>query len=533
MSATHWSRLRDAGRLERAALQRASRDMRRSQLELLKSILASNAGSGFGAEHRFADISSLDEYRSRVPVRDYEGLAPWIARICQGDRQALTADMPIAWEQTGGSSGGRKLIPYTRSALDAFRHAVLAWLGDLLDFYPRIAEGRAYFAISPATRNERSHEGGLPVGLESDAAYFGQDLSGDVAAIMIGAGELSDISEFAEWQLRTLACLTAADDLTLISIWSPTFLLTLLDALERDPDSVARRLRDGVAGFSARPEGARLFEQSMQSGVLDTARLWPRLQLISAWADAGSARFAGQLQARFAGIAFQPKGLLATEGVFTLPLIGAAFPVPALTSCFLEFEAGNGRTCLVGELERGADYQLVATTPGGLYRYRIGDVVRCNGTYSDDPGAELPMLSFLGRAHVTLDMVGEKLEEGFVADCLSRCVSGFAVLVPAADPNPHYLLLLQSGPPGAAETAIAVDRALQRNPLYADARRIGQLAPLVPLALPHPVETYVDWRMSRGHRLGDVKLPVTMASIEAAGEIWPELLQRCARLTSG
>ena len=48
-----------------------------------------------------------------------------------------------------------------------------------------------------------------------------------------------------------------------------------------------------------------------------------------------------------------------------------------------------------------------------------------------------------------------------------------------------------------------------------------------------PSRPHVDWRMSRGHRLGDVKLPVTMSSIEAAGEIWPELLQRCARLTSG
>ena len=96
----------------------------------------------------------------------------------------------------------------------------------------------------------------MPVGLEFDAADFGEELSGDVAAIMIGAAELSDISEFAEWQLRTLACLTAADDLTLISM-EPTFLLTLLDALERDPDFVARCLRDGVAGFSARPERVR------------------------------------------------------------------------------------------------------------------------------------------------------------------------------------------------------------------------------------------------------------------------------------
>ncbi|MFZ2100548.1 MAG: GH3 auxin-responsive promoter family protein, partial [Oricola sp.] len=292
MTAQSWQRLRCAGRLELAALNLAQATPRRVQEDLLAAILRREATSRFGVAHGFASIGDVETFRARVPVADYEYYRPWIDSIAQGERDALTATEPVCFEQTGGSSGGRKLIPYTAAGLEGFRRSVLAWMGDLIDGDPAIADGRAYFAISPSTRAARRMEGGLPVGLASDAAYFGEDLIADVAAIMTGAEALSGIADFDAWQQATLAWLAATADLTLISVWSPTFFTTLLDALERDPEPALKALRDGNHGLPALPDRSIALAGSLASGRLDAARLWPQLRLVSAWADSGSARFA-------------------------------------------------------------------------------------------------------------------------------------------------------------------------------------------------------------------------------------------------
>ncbi|MFZ2102052.1 MAG: hypothetical protein WAU86_15955, partial [Oricola sp.] len=67
-----------------------------------------------------------------------------------------------------------------------------------------------------------------------------------------------------------------------------------------------------------------------------------------------------------------------------------------------------------------------------------------------------------------------------------------------------------------------VDRALMRNPLYEDARRIGQLGPVRAVALEQPVQAYTVWRMAQGDRLGDVKMPVLFGDIAEVHAIWPQ-----------
>ena len=94
--------------------------------------------------------------------------------------------------------------------------------------------------------------------------------------------------------------LTVAGDLELISVWSPTFLLRLIEAIE-DPSS-----------------------------------LWPRLRVVSCWASGASKPFADGLAARLPHAHLQPKGLLSTEAVVTVP---DGHDRPALVDCgFFEFE---------------------------------------------------------------------------------------------------------------------------------------------------------------------------------------------------
>lgn len=525
MNAPRWARLLEAGGRERIALLDACRDPRAAQRVLLQRILAENAASGFGREHGFDAIDGLDDYRRRVPIRDYAGLEPWIDRICAGERDALTTAPVFVLEQTGGGGGARKLVPYAQGTIAAFQRGVLAWLADLCRAFPDIGLGRAYFAISPATRQRPEPIGGLPVGLGSDAAYFGEEFAADVGAILVGDGAIAATTELEDWRQRTLHHLAAADDLTFVSVWSPTFFSMLLDAIESDPEALVRALRDGAPALPPKPERAALLQRSLANGGLNVKTFWPRLELVSAWADASSASFARQLKARLGDVGFQPKGLLATEGIFTLPLHGSRAPMPALTSTFLEFEAPGGELLLIDQLREGDAYDLVVTTPGGFYRYRIGDRVLCIGHHRED-GCAVPLLRFLGRTGGVLDLVGEKLDEAFVADCLERLAT-FATLAPADGARPAYRLIVEGDEVTARGAAAQVDEALRRNPLYADARDTGQLGDLQTVPVSGAFASYVEWRLAKGHRLGDVKVPALLSSWATALEIWPAIAQRC------
>ncbi len=144
-----------------------------------------------------------------------------------------------------------------------------------------------------------------------------------------------------------------------------------------------------------------------------TNELWPRLTLISCWTDAAAARGAVELQSMFPNVEIQSKGLLATEGCVTFPLVGRPAPVLAVGSHFFEFQE-EGREnedadpfagCrLAHELDRGGRYSVVLTTGGGLYRYRLNDSVEVVGFEH-----ECPLLRFLGKTDRVSDLVGEKL----------------------------------------------------------------------------------------------------------------------------
>ena len=257
------------------------------------------------------------------------------------------------------------------------------------------------------------------------------------------------------------------------------------------------------------------------SGRASSARRWRggrstrncsgrELATVSAWADGASRPYARRLRDLFAHAALQPKGLLATEGAVTIPWRGSHHPVPALASAFLELidDAGEPRLC--DELREDADYRVVMTTPGGLYRYDLGDRLLCHGYLEG-----VPRLEFVGRAGVATDIVGEKLSEDFVGAALGR-VGGGACLAARATATPFYELLVDApADENLAPQAALVEERLRANPQYAYARTLGQLGPVAPRAVDHLLDRYTRVQAQRGCRLADIKPPVLIGDAAA------------------
>src|SRR5581483_5792294 len=204
------------------------------------------------------------------------------------------------------------------------------------------------------------------------------------------------------------------------------------------------------------------------------------------------------------GIAIQPKGLLASEGVISIPFAGN-HPL-AIRSHFFEFLDAAGRATLASDLRAGETYSVVLTTGGGLWRYRLGDVVRVTGRC----GAT-PTISFLGKSGLVSDLRGEKLSEGFVADVLARLFAGhppqpaFALLAPACDAAGLCYTLYVDSPP-ATPLHESLDELLSANPQYAYCRRLGQLLPpRIVVAGRDAYAAYCRRLTAEGQRLGDIK----------------------------
>lgn len=504
---SHWAPILDAAKAARSDFKRACENPQATQERLLRRILAANAQTEFGRRHDFSEIETVEDFRSSVPVRTYEQMEPWIERTAAGIDGILTSDGPIAIEETGGSGGGRKMIPRTAAGLRSFSKGILPWLGDLADRRPAAFGGSLYVAMSPVARQRRWTSAGIPIGPLGDAAYLGRDLQApliDVLAVPPSVGELTDI---AEWRFLTLLHLLRSADLTFISVFSPTFLIGLVDALPGLAEDLIAAIHDGAADTPRDPARARLVARALARSAFAAEEIWPRLDIISAWADGASAVYADRLRGIFTNVDLQPKGLMATEAVVSLPWGEAPGAVPALTSAFLEFIGDDGCSRLCHELEEGDEYGVVITTPDGLYRYDLGDRVRCV-----DAAGNIPRLAFVGRGSAVSDLVGEKLAEHFVASVLLR-IGRPAYLIATPSPRPCYELLVEASSESLADAiAETVDRNLRANPQYAYARALGQLGPVRGRAVSELVTAFNRVCAEAGMRLGDVKPPTLVTN---------------------
>src|SRR5882672_4274010 len=210
---------------------RALRRPEATQRERLRAHLERNARTAFGRAHEFGAIRSYEEFARRVPLRDYEELLPWIERIRQGESNVLTCEPVTHLVPTSGSTSARKLIPFTRGLQREFNAGIAPWLCDLYRQMPGLARGPAYWSITPALQETEAEDSAVPIGFEADTAYLGSAKQRLVDAVMAVPAAVQRAKSLDAFRYATLLALLRCRELRLISVWHPSFLSLLLDAL--------------------------------------------------------------------------------------------------------------------------------------------------------------------------------------------------------------------------------------------------------------------------------------------------------------
>lgn len=487
--------------------RRAVTRVRDAQERVLRRLLHANAKTEFGRRYRFSEIRSAREYQDRVPLLTYDDYRAHIDRLAQGASDVLTAERVRVFEPTSGSSDAIKLIPYTPSLHREFQRGIRPWIANLFLQRPELMAGPAYWSVSPLTAPARRTSGGIPIGFDDDSSYVGGWQQRLVQAVMAVPASLRYELDIDAFRYQTLRSLVGCASLRIISVWHPTFLSWLVGRVEEWGDRLASELTSSRR---------RTLLRALRAGTPAErhAILWPRLGLISCWADANAAWAASRLGSLFPQASVQGKGLIATEGIVSFPLLDREGSVLAVRSHFLEFAAPGrspDRPRLAHELEHGRRYAVVMTTGGGLYRYQLQDVVEVVGAV-----AACPLIRFVGRQGHVSDWFGEKLNEAYVAgvltDAVDRAAIATAFAMLACDdtlPEPAYVLYIESEASDELLDRLGrdVDSALRRSFHYDYARRLGQLAPLRVFRAVAASAAFLDRAIQAGQRAGDVKPP--------------------------
>ena len=498
--------------------RRALRRPAETQRRILRRALAANAGSAYGRAHGFGDVRSYAEFRERVPVVDYDDLDPWIARIMRGEQGVLTREPVTRLVPTSGSTGGRKLIPFTAGFQSEISAAIGPWMVDLCREHPSVPLGPAYWSISPAIPASADEKSAVPVGFDDDSAYLGGIQRRLAEATFAVPTALRLAADVESARYLTLLCLLRAPELRLVSVWHPSFFTLLLDGAWDSGDAWDEWLRDVREGGCVRAMGMpsalrravdappmpRRAEALRHAGPRDARALWPHLRVVSCWGDAQAALPLAELQRRLPHAAIQAKGLLATEAFVSIPFRGR-HPL-AVASHFFEFADAHGEVRRAHELRAGESYAVIVTTGGGLWRYRLGDLVEVDGFVGATPS-----LRFLGRGASVSDLCGEKLAETFVTRAIAAacaacgCAPRFAMLAPEGDAAGRWSYTLFAEGELPRDLTARLDDELRQNPHYALCRDLGQLGPLRCCQITNGYRTFCEAGVSEGRRPGDIK----------------------------
>jgi len=505
----------------RAALARYRRQLATGaavNAATLRRILARHANSEYGRRHGFRALARAPDvetaWRSAVPVSGYEAFRADIDRIAGGAADVLFPGRPRMLVSTSGTTGDPKLFPVTTRQQNA-----ALWYIALLTPAARAAAVSGLGFRQPtatlmvASRAGRATAAGIPVGNPSGAGI--RRILALAPPFWVYPPAVLQVADYpAALYLHALFALRAAGLGCIEAIYC-SHVVSWMGLIERRAGDLLRDLAAGTLAPDLRltdderaalrpalrpaPERARAVAQALeggQEGIM--TRLWPDLRVISAVVTGAFAVSVPRLR-WLAGPApaFYTTCFGATEGMVGINL---APDTPeryclALGACHFEFlpeeelHSASPRVVSAEALTVGRHYEPVITNRAGLYRYRLGDVVRI-AAYE----GTTPVFEFDHRRGNVLDLVGEKTTEQHIRDAVAHlarelpggpaALSEYTVTPDIAVVPYRYVVHMEPAPQApawdTAALALRLDALLAaENPAYAAlARDNGRLGPV-------------------------------------------------------
>ena len=475
---------------------------RQLETDRLLQLIEATRNSDFGKAHRFEKISSVEIFQDQVPIAEYSDLAPYLDAVANGHVGALfdPAEHVLAFACTAGSTGKPKVLPVTRKWLSEYQYLWQIWGFKAVLDHPGIMTAK-WLQISGPADVQRTPSGHV-VGMASAiTARYQNPLFQKFYAVPYQIGDIID-SRSRNYAMLRLAVpqrvgfmltITAANLIRFAELGNELKETLIKDLFDGTLTEVGESLQRPEAWITSaaqqrHPKRARELERIVErTGSLLPKDYWP-LKLLACWTGGTVGYQARSLSAYYGDTPVRDIGYISTEGRHTIPaedFSTAGVLVP--NGAFYEFESPDGKAVhRASNLESGATYSILMTNGQGLYRYRIGDLVRCVGYKGQSP-----IIEFLRKSDQFSDMEGEKVSGDQVAAAMSAScdrlgLTGLAFSAVPMRPDkgaPFYAFVIEQK--DAAQQAVELRLAelldadlSNQNIMYAQKCADGSLAPV-------------------------------------------------------
>lgn len=389
---------------------------RTAQKLVLASIIRSARNTEFGRKYNFHKIHSVSDYRRMVPVTGFEDYKEGFERLMKGEADYSFPGKAVFFHQTSGSTGAFKYIPESamekeaRKALTKIRYIEMV-------LNTSTAGLRRVFPFFNAADAQMT-EGGIPAGAASGRTVNSTSklLKRFFAYSPLVVEELTD-----EALYYTIMRLTMAHSDLSAFLGNNAHMLTIfVDCAKENAEDIIKDIRYGTNKYqlskelqeeereALRPNPKRADEllELYKSDRFIPRYYWKDIVVASFWLGGSVGIFVDEIKPLLPeDTIYFDVGYGSSEAKINIPLIPNT-PAGALSiaTSFFEFvPQSGGDTLLAHELEDGEIYEVLITTYGGLYRYRLKDYVKVDGFTGDTPN-----IYFVSKSTDVANLVQEK-----------------------------------------------------------------------------------------------------------------------------
>ncbi len=475
--------IRPFARLAAHRIERWAADAVAAQRGVFEALIRKGRRTAFGADHDFAGIHTHADFRDRIPIRDYEGLRPYIDRIRQGEKDILWPGKPKYFAKTSGTTSGAKYIPLTKDSLpNHFGTARNA----LFNYYARSGKGdwldgkMIFLSGSP----ELDDINGIPTGR----------LSGIVNHLVPAWLRTNQLPSYPtncieDWEEKLEAIIdeTLGQNMTLISGIPPWVQMYYERLLERTGKQYVKDLFPNYSIFvygGVNYEPYRTTLEELVGFPIDSLETYPASEGFIAFQDRPDST---ELL------------LNADSGIFY------EF-VPAE-----EIFSDHPTRLPLWEVEPGVNYALIINSNSGLWGYNIGDTVQFTSLHP-------PRLRVTGRIKHYISAFGEHVIGKEVENAMRQAADEFGLrlveftVAPQVNPPEggapyhEWLVEFERSPEDVEAFSQRLNGLMvEQNIYYQDLIEGKILRPLV--VRPLPAHAFRRYMRSQGKLGGQNKVP--------------------------
>ena len=470
------------------------------QNSVLKSLLEKNKDTVIGKKYGFADLDSYEDYNKSVPVHTYEMLREYIEKQEETKKPYLTYNNPFMYAQTSGTTDKPKLIPISGETVKNYKKSQSVSTYAQYKEVPSMFEGKILAIVSPAM--EGKLESGIPYGSLSGLLY--KNIPKIIRSKYVLPYEIFDLEDYDEKYFLISVLSVAQKNLTTIASANPSTILRICEIINRRFDEIVDIIENGKTNSDikisetgngilssyihtnkTRADELRNIQRNNES--INLKDIWPDLKAVITWTEGNCSLLIPKLRNLLpVGTKIFELGYLSSEFRGTVVIdANSDCGVPIINENFYEFiekddwDFDNKNFKTISNIEVGKQYYIIVTTPYGLYRYFINDIIEVTGRFNNTPA-----IKFLQKGRGVTNITGEKLYEEQIIKALGNIKEKvgieFNFFTLLANPTDlFYELFLESEKIYKTDLSSMIDEELKKiNVEYKAKRDSGRLKPI-------------------------------------------------------